>query len=70
MIKHFISFQFWQILLLGLMFEQDCFRISKMENNFHNVLHRRGIEPRSRRWQAESLPLSYIPGAQVGHEWY
>ncbi len=70
MVKYFISFQFWQFLLLEVIFGQDWFRISKMENNFHNVLHRPGIEPGSRRWQAESLPLSYIPGAKVGHEWY
>ena len=70
MIKYFISLQFWQILLLEVRFEQDWFRISKMENNFHYVQHRPGIEPGSHRWQAEILPQRYIPSAQVGHEWY
>ena len=46
MIKYFISLQFWQILLLEVMFEQDWFRISKMENN---IQCRPGIEPGSQR---------------------
>ncbi len=46
MIKYFISFQFWQFLLLEVMFEQVWFRIPKMENN---VQHRPGIELGSRR---------------------
>ena len=46
MIKYFIPFQFWQILLFEVVFEQDWFRISKMENNVKN---RPGVEPGSWR---------------------
>ena len=58
MIKYFISFQFWQILLLEMTFEQAWCRISKMENN---VPRRPGIEPGSQRWESSILPLSYVP---------
>ena len=44
MIKYFISVQFWQFLLLEMMFEEVWFRIPKMENN---VQPRQGIEPGS-----------------------
>ena len=49
MIKYFISFQFGQILLLEVMFEQDWLRIFKRENIFHIVQQRPGIDPGSRR---------------------
>ncbi len=58
MIKYFISFQFWQFLLLEVIFEQVWFRISKMENN---VQHYPGIEPGSRRWESGTLPMSHNP---------
>ena len=61
MIKYFISFQFSQILLLEVMFEQIWFRIFKREKIFHNVQHHRGIELGSRRWESSTLPQRYIP---------
>ena len=70
MIKYFISFQFWQILLLEVMFEQDWFRISKMEKNFPTASIVRELNPDHAGESRALYHSATSPSAVVDHEWY